>query len=164
MADPPGPDSSLRPPSSPMGDDHDRLSDRVDQEPGGAQVIPGGDQPDPPRPEIETDTGVRARPDIDGDDSSTSTGSHPPPRPRPNAAPCWPIRQRSWSREHRASCGERMRDPSGPRALVSASSAALRSARRASAAFKRGAPEAPSRGDAHAGFFSFSGEASPNSS
>ena len=56
-----------------MGDDHDRLSDRVDQEPGGAQVIPGGDQPDPPRPEIETDTGVRARPDIDGDDSSTST-------------------------------------------------------------------------------------------
>ena len=119
MADPPGPDSSLRPPSSPMGDDHDRRSDRVDQEPAGAQVIPGCDQPDPPRPEIETDTGVRARPDIDGDDSSTSTGSHPPPRPRPNAAPCWPIRQRSWSREHRASCGERMRDPSGPRALVS---------------------------------------------
>ena len=56
-----------------MGDDHDRRSDRVDQEPGGAQVIPGGDQPDPPRPEIETDTGVRARPEIDGDDSSTST-------------------------------------------------------------------------------------------
>ena len=53
-----------------MGDDHDRRSDRVDQEPGGAQVIPGGDQPDPPRPEIETDTGVRARPDIviNGDD------------------------------------------------------------------------------------------------
>jgi hypothetical protein len=51
----------------------------------------------------------------------------------------WPIRRRSWSREHRASCGERMRDPSGPRALVSASSAALRSTRRASATFKRGA-------------------------
>ena len=73
MADPPGPDSSLRPPSSPMGDDHDTCSDRVEQEPGGASVIPGCDQPDPPRPEIETDTGVRARPDIDGDDSSTST-------------------------------------------------------------------------------------------
>ena len=56
-----------------MGDDHDGRSDRVDQEPGGAQVIPGGDQQDLPRPEIETDTGVRARPDIDGDDSSTST-------------------------------------------------------------------------------------------
>ena len=36
------------------------------------------------------------------------------------------IRRRSWSREHRASCGERMHDPSGPRARVSASSAALR--------------------------------------
>ena len=58
-----------------MGDDHDRRSDRVEQEPGGAKVIPGGDQPDPPRPEIETDTGVRARPDIDGDDSSTSTSA-----------------------------------------------------------------------------------------
>ena len=56
-----------------MGDDHDTRSDRVEQEPGGASVIPGCDQPDPPRPEIETDTGVRARPDIDGDDSSTST-------------------------------------------------------------------------------------------
>ena len=78
MADPPGPDSSLRPPSSPMGDDHDTRSDRVEQEPGGASVIPGCDQPDPPRPEIETDTGVRARPDIDGDDSSTSTT---PPQP-----------------------------------------------------------------------------------
>ena len=42
----------------------------------------------------------------------------------------WPIRRRSWLREHRASCGERMRDPSGPRARVSASSAALRSTRR----------------------------------
>jgi hypothetical protein len=28
--------------------------------------------------------------------------SHPPPRPRPSAPPCWPIRRRSWSREHRA--------------------------------------------------------------
>ena len=79
MADPPGPDSSLRPPSSPMGDDHDRSSDRVDQEPGGAQVIPGCDQPDLPRPETETDTGVRASPDIDGDDSSTSTSTNDKP-------------------------------------------------------------------------------------
>ena len=79
MADPPGPDSSLRPPSSPMGDDHDTRSDRVEQEPGGASVIPGCDQPDPPRPEIETDTGVRARPDIDGDDSSTSTSTNERP-------------------------------------------------------------------------------------
>ena len=61
-----------------MGDDHDTRSDRVEQEPGGASVIPGGDQPDPPRPEIETDTGVRARPDIDGDDSSTSTARRHP--------------------------------------------------------------------------------------
>ena len=62
-----------------MGDDHDMRSDRVEQEPGGAQVNPGGDQPDPPRPEIETDTGVRARPDIDGDDSSTSTSTNDKP-------------------------------------------------------------------------------------
>ena len=62
-----------------MGDDHDTRSDRVEQEPGGASVIPGGDQPDPPRPEIETDTGVRARPDIDGDDSSTSTSTNERP-------------------------------------------------------------------------------------
>jgi hypothetical protein len=34
--------------------------------------------------------------------------SHPPPRQRPSAAPCWPISRRSWSREHRASCGSRM--------------------------------------------------------
>jgi len=54
-----------------------------------------------------------------------------------SAAPCWPIRRRSWSREHRASCGKRMRDLSGPHARVSASSAALRSTRRASATFKR---------------------------
>ena len=67
--------------------------------------------------------------------------SHPPPRPRASAAPCWPIRRRSWSREHRASCGSRMRGPSGPRARASASSAALRSTRRASAAFKRGASQ-----------------------
>ena len=66
-----------------------------------------------------------------------------------SAAPCWPIRRRIWSREHRASCGERMRDRSGPRARVSAvppqqrrlSCAALRSTRRASATFKRGAPQ-----------------------
>ena len=70
--------------------------------------------------------------------------SHPPPRQRPSAAPCWPIRRRSWSREHRASCGSRMRGPSGPRARASASSAALRSTRRASATFKRGAPQGPS--------------------
>ena len=43
--------------------------------------------------------------------------------------------------EHRACCGERMRDPSGPRARASASSAALRSTRRASATFKRGASQ-----------------------
>ena len=61
------------------------------------------------------------------------------------------IRRRSWSREHRASCGSRMRGPSGPRARASASSAALRSTRRASATFKRGASQAPSRGDGHAG-------------
>jgi len=73
--------------------------------------------------------------------------SQPPPRPRPSAAPCWPIRRRSWSREHGVSCGERMRDPSGPRARASASNAALRSTRRASATFKRGASQAPSRGD-----------------
>ena len=53
--------------------------------------------------------------------------SHLPPRPRPSAAPCWPIRRRSWSREHRASCGSRAR--------ASASSAALRSTSRASATF-----------------------------
>ena len=34
---------------------------------------------------------------------------------------CWPIRRRSWSRDHRASCGTRMRGPSGPRARASAS-------------------------------------------
>ena len=48
---------------------------------------------------------------------------------------------RSWSpaREHRASCGERMRGPraSGPRARASASSAALRSTSRASPTLKR---------------------------
>jgi hypothetical protein len=47
-----------------------------------------------------------------------------------------------------------MRGPSGPRARASASSAALRSTRRASAAFKRGASQAPSSRD-HAGFFFF---------
>jgi hypothetical protein len=85
--------------------------------------------------------------------------SHPPPRPRPSAAPCWPIHRRSWSREHRASCGTRMRGPSPlplrpvrPHARASASSAALRSTRRASATFKRGAPQAPSSCD-HAGTF-----------
>ena len=45
----------------------------MDQEAGGARVIPGGDQPSSPRSDIETDAGVRARPDIDGDDSSRST-------------------------------------------------------------------------------------------
>ena len=43
----------------------------------------------------------------------------------------------SWSRERRASCGERMRDPSGPRARVSASSAALRSTSRQDAQARR---------------------------
>ena len=74
--------------------------------------------------------------------------SHPPPRPRASAAPCWPIRRRSWSREHRASCGERMRDPSGPRARVSASrerrlEVNLRSRQETSATFKRGAEGLP---------------------
>jgi hypothetical protein len=69
----------------------------------------------------------------------------------------------SWSRERRASCGERMRDPSGPRTRVSASSAALRFTRRGDAQARRSngggrwAPEAPSRGalesvSHHAGF------------
>jgi hypothetical protein len=61
----------------------------------------------------------------------------PAASPRASAAPCWPIRRRSWSREHRASCGERMRDPSGPRARVSASSAALRSTSRQDAQARR---------------------------
>jgi hypothetical protein len=74
----------------------------------------------------------------------TAHTRRPPPRPRASAAPCWPIRRRSWSREHRASCGTRLRGPSGPRARASASSAALRSrTRRASATFKRGAPQGP---------------------
>ena len=51
--------------------------------------------------------------------------SHPLPQPRASAA----IRRRIWSREHRASCGERMRCPSGPRACRSASSATLRCSR-----------------------------------
>ena len=70
----------------------------------------------------------------------SSRDAHAGTLPRPNAAPCWPIRRRSWSREHRASCGERMRDPSGPHARASASSAAFRSTSRASATLKRGAP------------------------
>jgi len=45
--------------------------------------------------------------------------SHPLPQPCASAA----TRRRIWSREHRASCGERMRCPSGPRACRSASSA-----------------------------------------
>eukprot|EP00964_Phaeocystis_antarctica_P164494 scaffold142738_cov136-Phaeocystis_antarctica.AAC.2 len=53
---------------------------------------------------------------------------------------CSAIRRRIWSREHRASCGERMRCPSGPRACLSASSATLRCARLACAAFKRSGP------------------------
>jgi hypothetical protein len=46
-----------------------------------------------------------------------------------------------------------MRGPSGPRARASASSAALRSTRRASAAFKRGASQGALESDAHAGTF-----------
>ena len=68
-----------------------------------------------------------------------------------------PSTEASWSREHHASCGTRMRGPSGPRARASASSAALRSTRRASATFKRGAPLGPSRGDGHAGVFFLGG-------
>ena len=51
----------------------------------------------------------------------------------------------SWSRERRASCGERMRDPSGPRARASASSAALRSTSlsRASARCSNGGARSP---------------------
>ena len=69
--------------------------------------------------------------------------SQPPPRPRPSAAPCWPIRRRSWSREHRASCQRRAHAQSvrAARARLRQSSAALRSTRRASATFKRGAPQ-----------------------
>jgi hypothetical protein len=84
--------------------------------------------------------------------------SHPPPRPRPSAAPCWPIRRRSWSRERRASCG-----PSGPHATraspLSASSAALRcrqaaQARRSINGERRRRPrEGPSRGDDAGCFF-----------
>jgi hypothetical protein len=80
--------------------------------------------------------------------------SHPPPRPRPNAAPCWPIRRRSWSREHRASCGERMGDPSGPRALVSASSAALYEVDKTRKRdVQTGGPTGAVESDAHAGTF-----------
>ena len=60
--------------------------------------------------------------------------SHPLPQPRASAA----IRRRIWSREHCASCGERMRCPSGPRACRSASSATLRYAL-GLCAFERGA-------------------------
>ena len=60
--------------------------------------------------------------------------SHPLPQPRASAA----IRRRIWSREHRASCGERMRCPSGPRACRSASSATLRCSRLACARLNEG--------------------------
>ena len=64
--------------------------------------------------------------------------SHPLPQPRASAAIC----RRIWSREHRASCGERMRCPSRPRARLSASSATSRSTvdgPRRARALKRGA-------------------------
>ena len=69
--------------------------------------------------------------------------SHPLPQPRASAAA---IRRRIWSRERRASCGERMRCPYGPRACLSASSATLRCARLACARlFKRGAQRGRAR-------------------
>eukprot|EP00964_Phaeocystis_antarctica_P087673 scaffold55684_cov101-Phaeocystis_antarctica.AAC.9 len=55
--------------------------------------------------------------------------SYPLLQPHASAA----IRRRIWSREHRASCGGRMRCPSRPRACLSASSATLRCARLACA-------------------------------
>ena len=60
--------------------------------------------------------------------------SHPLPQPRASAAA---IRRRIWSREHRASCGERMRCPSRPRARLSASSATSRSTALGARALKR---------------------------
>ena len=60
--------------------------------------------------------------------------SHPLPQPRASAAA---IRRRIWSREHRASCGERMRCPSRPRARLSASSATSRSTALGACALKR---------------------------
>ena len=65
--------------------------------------------------------------------------SHPLPQPRASAA----IRRRIWSREHRASCGKRMRCPSGPRACRSASSATLRCSRLACARLNEGRSSAP---------------------
>ena len=65
--------------------------------------------------------------------------SHPLPQPRASAA----IRRRIWSREHRASCGERMRCPSGPRACRSASSATLRCSRLVCARLNEGRRQAP---------------------
>eukprot|EP00964_Phaeocystis_antarctica_P092671 scaffold59641_cov30-Phaeocystis_antarctica.AAC.1 len=61
--------------------------------------------------------------------------SHPLPQSRASAA----IRRRIWSREHRASCGERMHCPSRPRARLSASSATSRSTEPSARAFKWGA-------------------------
>jgi len=65
---------------------------------------------------------------------------------------------RSWSRKHRVSCGERMRDlcairQLGPRVRVSASSVALRSTRRASATRQTGgAAQGGLERRRHAGF------------
>ena len=75
--------------------------------------------------------------------------SHPLPQPRASAAA---IRRRIWSREHRASCGERMRCPSRPRARLSASSATSRSTALGARALKRRA--LPRGCDANAFFFS----------
>ena len=63
------------------------------------------------------------------------------------------IRRRIWSREHRASCGERMRCPSGPRACLSASSATLRCARLACAR-SNGGPSSGAAGATRSRFFS----------
>ena len=67
----------------------------------------------------------------------------PLPQPRASAAIC----RRIWSREHRASCGERMRCPSRPRARLSASSATSRSTVHGLGARAR-SNEGPSSGEA----------------
>ena len=81
--------------------------------------------------------------------------SHPLPQPRASAAA---IRRRIWLRERRASCGERMRCPYGPRACLFASSATLRCAR-LPVRVQKGAQLGRVRCDANA--FFFWGKASP---
>ena len=84
--------------------------------------------------------------------------SHPLPQPCASAAA---IRRRIWSREHRASCGERMRCPYGPRACLSASSATLRCARLACARSNEGPSQAGAGAMCNAIAFFFLGEGFP---